>query len=59
MRIMGPEGSEECKYDVRFFGGYHQRAIVEKIHIRPISVNIHTLQVGKKPFWYRQDWLQS
>ena len=32
-------------YLSRFFGGYHQRALVEKSNIRPISVNIHTLQV--------------
>nr|CAD7201040.1 unnamed protein product [Timema douglasi] len=31
-------------YDVRFFGGHHQRAVLDKIYIRPISVNIHTLQ---------------
>nr|CAD7425718.1 unnamed protein product [Timema monikensis] len=31
-------------YDVRFFGGHHQRAVLDKTYIRPISVNIHTLQ---------------
>ena len=25
-------------YDVRFFGGYHQRAVVDKANIRPITV---------------------
>lgn len=38
-------------YDVRFFGGQHQRAVVEKAYIRPISVNIHTLQVKRTSAW--------
>ncbi|XP_069700462.1 zinc finger MYND domain-containing protein 11 isoform X2 [Periplaneta americana] len=38
-------------YDVRFFGGHHQRALIEKSHIRPISVNIHTLQVKRTSSW--------
>ena len=42
-----PDGS----YDVRFFGGYHQRALVEKQNIRPISVNIQTLQVKRTSLW--------
>ena len=47
MRILEGEQS----HDVRFFGGYHQRALVEKSHIRPISVNIHTLQVKRTSLW--------
>ncbi|PSN41957.1 hypothetical protein C0J52_06431 [Blattella germanica] len=39
------------QYDVRFFGGHHQRAVIEKSHIRPISVNIHTLQVKRTSTW--------
>ncbi|XP_068086019.1 zinc finger MYND domain-containing protein 11 isoform X2 [Anabrus simplex] len=39
------------QYDVRFFGGHHQRALIEKVHIRPISVNIHTLQVKRTSSW--------
>jgi len=39
------------QYDVRFFGGHHQRALIEKSHIRPISVNIHTLQVKRTSSW--------
>lgn len=31
--------------EVRFFGGYHQKALVDATHAKPISVNIHTLQV--------------
>lgn len=42
-----PDGS----YDVRFFGGYHQRALVEKPSIRPITTNIHTLQVKRTSLW--------
>nr|CAD7567403.1 unnamed protein product [Timema californicum] len=38
-------------YDVRFFGGHHQRAVLDKIYIRPISVNIHTLQVKRTSSW--------
>ncbi|RZF42237.1 hypothetical protein LSTR_LSTR004386 [Laodelphax striatellus] len=42
-------------YDVRFFGGQHEHVIVDKAYIRPISVNIHTLQsdaqVKKSSAW--------
>ncbi|XP_071447495.1 zinc finger MYND domain-containing protein 11 [Hetaerina americana] len=38
-------------YDVRFFGSQHQRANIEKSHIRPITVNIHTLQVKRTSSW--------
>nr|CAD7452443.1 unnamed protein product [Timema tahoe] len=38
-------------YDVRFFGGHHQRAVLDKTYIRPISVNIHTLQVKRTSSW--------
>ncbi|XP_042241533.1 zinc finger MYND domain-containing protein 11-like, partial [Homarus americanus] len=38
-------------YDVRFFGSQHQRAVIEKSHVRPISVNIHTLQVKRTSAW--------
>ncbi|XP_015509408.1 zinc finger MYND domain-containing protein 11 isoform X1 [Neodiprion lecontei] len=34
-------------YDVRFFGGHHMRANIEKIFIRPITVNLNTLQSEK------------
>ena len=37
--------SKDNTSEVRFFGGYHQKAIVEKGNMKPISVNIHTLQV--------------
>ena len=39
------EENDEGLLEVRFFGGYHQKAMVEKQHIRPISINIHALQV--------------
>ena len=42
-----PDGS----YDVRFFGGYHQRALVEKQSIRPITTNIHSLQIKRTSLW--------
>ncbi|KAK3923425.1 Zinc finger MYND domain-containing protein 11 [Frankliniella fusca] len=38
-------------YDVRFFGGYHQRALIEKTFIRQISVNIGSLQVKRTSSW--------
>ena len=33
-------------YDVRFFGGQHLRANIEKTFIRPINVNLKGLQVN-------------
>ncbi|XP_075212466.1 zinc finger MYND domain-containing protein 11 [Lycorma delicatula] len=47
-KVIKIEGEQ---YDVRFFGGQHQRALVEKSYIRPISVNIHTLQVKRTSSW--------
>ncbi|XP_054271302.1 zinc finger MYND domain-containing protein 11 isoform X2 [Macrosteles quadrilineatus] len=38
-------------YDVRFFGGTHERTSVEKAYIRPISININSLQVKKTSSW--------
>lgn len=37
--------------EVRFFGGYHQRAIVEKAHVKAISTNIHSLAVKRTSLW--------
>ncbi|KAG8193609.1 hypothetical protein JTE90_000242 [Oedothorax gibbosus] len=34
-------------YDVRFFGGYHERAKLDKENIKPIDVNLQQLQ-GKR-----------
>ncbi|KAK7071069.1 PWWP domain [Halocaridina rubra] len=42
---------ENDLFDVRFFGSQHQRAVIEKSHVRPISVNIHTLQVKRTSAW--------
>lgn len=44
---------EDEQYDVRFFGAQHIRAMIPKAHIRPISVNIHTLQVKRSSAWNR------
>lgn len=33
-------------YDVRFFGGHHMRANIEKVFIRPISTTLQSLQVN-------------
>ena len=43
--------TNDDEYDVRFFGSQHQKAIVEKSHIRPISANIHNLQVKRTSAW--------
>lgn len=32
-------------YDVRFFGGHHMRANIEKVFIRPITASLQSLQV--------------
>ncbi len=49
-KVIIPE-NDEGFLEVRFFGGYHQKAMVERQHIRPISVNIHTLQVKRTSLW--------
>ncbi|XP_076330060.1 zinc finger MYND domain-containing protein 11-like [Tachypleus tridentatus] len=38
---------ENNMYDVRFFGGYHQRANVESENIRPISTSLQKLSVKR------------
>lgn len=35
-------------YDVRFFGGHHMRANIEKVFIRPITASLQSLQVTNK-----------
>jgi hypothetical protein len=39
-------------YDVRFFGGHHMRANIEKIFIRPISATLQSLQVNIIKYQY-------
>ncbi|GAB1601062.1 zinc finger MYND domain-containing protein 11-like isoform X3 [Argonauta hians] len=34
---------DDCKHDVRFFGGYHQRALIPQEYIKPINVNIKSV----------------
>lgn len=36
-----------AKYDVRFFGGLHQRAVVPKDQIKPIDVDLKKLSIKK------------
>ncbi|RLU18287.1 hypothetical protein DMN91_008643 [Ooceraea biroi] len=38
-------------YDVRFFGGHHMRANIEKVFIRPISATLQSLQPSEKGKW--------
>ncbi|XP_012235312.1 zinc finger MYND domain-containing protein 11 [Linepithema humile] len=40
-------------YDVRFFGGHHMRANIEKVFIRPISATLQSLQIKKSTAWNR------
>ncbi|XP_036227191.1 uncharacterized protein [Bactrocera oleae] len=37
------------KYDVRFFGGNHSRALIESRLIRSIDTDIKSLKIGNKP----------
>ncbi|XP_043285659.1 zinc finger MYND domain-containing protein 11 isoform X2 [Venturia canescens] len=41
----------EETYDVRFFGGHHMRANIEKIFIRPITASPQSLQPSEKGKW--------
>ena len=36
---------------MRFFGGYHRKALVERHHIKPISTNVHSLQIKRTSEW--------
>ncbi|XP_034938156.1 zinc finger MYND domain-containing protein 11 isoform X2 [Chelonus insularis] len=38
-------------YDVRFFGGHHMRANIEKYFIRPITANLQSLQIKRSTAW--------
>ena len=40
-----------CQVEVRFFGGYHRKALVERHHIKPISTNVHSLQIKRTSEW--------
>ena len=45
-KVLSTQENSDGQIEVRFFGGYHQKAFVEKHHIKPITTNIHTLQVS-------------
>ena len=47
IRVSNPERPDGGAYDVRFFGGYHQRAVVDKSSIRPITVSVSSLGVKR------------
>lgn len=49
-KVVGKENNES-QLEVRFFGGFHQRASVDKHHIKPISTNIHSLQIKRTSAW--------
>jgi len=49
-KVVGKENADG-QLEVRFFGGFHQRALVEKHHIKPITTNIHTLQIKRTSAW--------
>lgn len=40
-------------YDVRFFGGHHMRANIEKVFIRPITATLQSLQIKRSTAWNR------
>lgn len=40
-------------YDVRFFGGHHMRANIEKLFIRPITSSLQSLQIKRSTAWNR------
>ncbi|XP_076249207.1 zinc finger MYND domain-containing protein 11 isoform X2 [Calliopsis andreniformis] len=40
-------------YDVRFFGGHHMRANIEKMFIRPITASLQSLQIKRSTAWNR------
>ena len=47
IRVSNPERPDGGSYDVRFFGGYHQRAVVDKSSIRPITVSVSSLGIKR------------
>jgi len=49
-KVVGKENNDG-QLEVRFFGGFHQRALVEKHHIKPITTNIHSLQIKRTSAW--------
>ena len=44
-------GQNLLQVEVRFFGGYHRKALVERHHIKPISTNVHSLQIKRTSEW--------
>jgi hypothetical protein len=51
IRVSNAERPDQASYDVRFFGGYHQRAVVDKPNIRPITVSVASLGVKRSSLW--------
>nr|XP_037268337.1 zinc finger MYND domain-containing protein 11-like isoform X1 [Rhipicephalus microplus] len=41
--------ADDQGYDVRFFGGYHQRALVEKGSIKPITTSLKVIAAKRTP----------
>ena len=52
IRVSNPERPDGGSYDVRFFGGYHQRAVVDKSSIRPITVSVSSLGIKRQLQYY-------
>ncbi|XP_060813499.1 zinc finger MYND domain-containing protein 11 isoform X1 [Bombus pascuorum] len=46
-------------YDVRFFGGHHMRANIEKMFIRPITASLQSLQPSEKGKWKEMEIKRS
>ena len=51
MREMNESWQNLLQVEVRFFGGYHRKALVERHHIKPISTNVHSLQIKRTSEW--------
>lgn len=51
IRVTNPDRADGGSYDVRFFGGYHQRAVTDKANIRPITTAISSLGVKRTSLW--------
>lgn len=49
-KVMKIDGDQ---YDVRLFGAQHPRIMVQKSLVRPITTNIHTMQVKRTSGWTR------
>ena len=50
-KVVNNKENSDGQVEVRFFGGYHRKALVERHHIKPISTNVHSLQIKRTSEW--------